>query len=131
VVAHYLQRAQNPMQGANFKCLVDPCRLTGARVHSMDTGHPALTWNDRGEAFRLAQRSQPSFYAAEHLQLNHYYTRSASELEQKIGRGPNLEAKRRAYRRKVMRTVARIEAQTLEDRRALNFLERVGDHSPA
>lgn len=125
VVAHYLRRAQNPMQGVNFKCLVDPCTLSGVRVHSMDTGRPALTWNDRGEECPLKARRQPHFYAAEHLQLNHYYTRSAAELEQKINRGPNLEAKRQDYRRKVMRTVAQIETHTVEDTRALNFLARV------
>ena len=48
VVSHYLQRAQNPMQSVNFKCIVDPCKLSGVRVHSMDTGSPALTWNDQG-----------------------------------------------------------------------------------
>jgi len=131
VVANYLRRAERPMQAMNFKCLVDPCRLSGVRVHSMDTGRPALTWNDQGVPFPLAQRKRPDFYSAVHLQLNHYYTRSANELEQKIGRGPNLEAKRQAYRRKVMRTVARIEAHTLEDRQALTFLERVaGQGSP-
>ena len=126
VVANYRLRASDPMQGVNFKCLVDPCRLQAVRVHSMDTGRPALTWNDRGEAVPLRQRRQASFYAAEHLQLNHYYTRSSEELEEKIGRGPNLDAKRDAYRRKVMRTVARIEAATQEDQRALRFLARVG-----
>ncbi len=125
VVANYLQRASNPMRGVNFKCLVDPCRLRSIRVHSMETGSPALTWNDCGLVFALNQRHQPSFYSSEHVQLNHYYTRSTEELEKKIGRGPNLDAKHKAYRRKVMRTVANIEAHTLEDRRALNFLERV------
>ena len=124
VVSNYLQRARNPMQDVNFKCIVDPCQLSGVRVHTMDTGRPALTWNDRGEAFRVKQRHKSLFYSAEHLQLNHYYTRSKEELEQKISRGPNLEAKRQDYRRKVMRTVTRIEAHTREDRQAINFLER-------
>ena len=126
VVANFRQRAERPMQGANFKCLVDPCRLRTVRVHSMDTGRPDLTWNDRGTPFPLQQRKKPAFYSAEHLQLNHYYTRSHSELEEKIGRGPNLDAKRQAYRRKVMRTVARIEASTVDDLRAFRFLERLG-----
>ncbi len=125
VVANYRLRAAAPMEAMNFKCLVDPCRLSAVRVHSVHTGHPQLTWNDRGEPSRLAKRHRASFYAADHLQLNHYYTRSSEELEQKIGRGPNLEAKRQAYRRKVMRTVTRIEAHTLEDNLALNFLDRV------
>ncbi len=126
VVANFRQRAERPMQGANFKCLVDPCRLLAVRVHSMDTGRPNLTWNDRGTPFPLQQRRKPAFYSAEHLQLNHYYTRSHSELEEKIGRGPNLDAKRKAYRRKVMRTVTRIEASTVDDHRAFSFLERLG-----
>lgn len=125
VVANYLQRAADPMLGVNFKCLVDPCQLRGVRVHRMDTGHPALTWNDQGIPFAQAQRHRSDFYSAVHLQLNHYYTRSQRELEEKINRGPNLDAKRHAYRRKVMRTVTRIEAHTLEDQRALHFLERV------
>jgi hypothetical protein len=124
VVANYQQRAAEPMHGVNFKCLVDPCRLQAVRVHSMDTGRPFLTWNDRGEAWPLRERQRPGFYAADHLQLNHYYTRSSAELEQKISRGPNLDAKRRAYRRKVMRTVTRIEASCVDDRRAIAFLER-------
>ncbi|MEB3319477.1 MAG: glycosyltransferase family 92 protein [Cyanobium sp.] len=124
VVANYLQRAADPMKGVNFKCLVDPCRLDAVRVHSMTTGPGTLTWNDRGQAFPLQQRRQRTFYSADHLQLNHYYTRSAEELERKIGRGPNLDAKRQAYRRKVMRTVERIEADTVIDRRAVSFLER-------
>jgi len=125
VVPNYLQRARQPMKGVNFKCLVDPCHLTGVRVHSMETGRPARTWNDRGESFPLQERSLPHFYAADHLQLNHYYTRSSAELEEKIGRGPNLEAKRQAYRRKVMRTVARIEADTVKDRKALDILSKM------
>jgi hypothetical protein len=126
VVANYRQRAADPMRGANFKCLVDPCRLTAVRVHSMETGRPGLTWNDRGEACPLHRRHRSDFYAADHLQLNHYYTRSGEELEQKISRGPNLDAKRQAYRRKVMRTVMRIEASCVDDRRAIAFLERAG-----
>jgi hypothetical protein len=39
-------------------------------------------------------REKPGFYSAAHLQLNHYYTRSEAELAAKIGRGPNLAAKR-------------------------------------
>ncbi|MDI9406762.1 MAG: glycosyltransferase family 92 protein [Chitinophagaceae bacterium] len=125
VVANYLHRAADPMHGVNFKCLVDPCCLTGVRVHSMTTAGGTLTWNDRGQAFPLHQRHQRGFYSADHLQLNHYYTRSAEELEQKISRGPNLDAKRQAYRRKVMRTVGRIEAETVLDQRAIAFLDRV------
>ncbi len=124
VVANYLLRAQDPMHAVNFKCLVDPCFLTGVRVHSMETGLPAITFNDRGIAFPINRRTQPNFYSADHLQLNHYYTRSAAELEEKIRRGPNLNAKHQAYRRKVMRTTRQIEAQTTSDLRASSFLAK-------
>lgn len=125
IVGNYQHRATDPMQGVNFKCLVDPCKLRAVRVHTMDTGRPFLTWNDQGVPFRRTQRRQAKFYSAEHLQLNHYYTRSNEELIQKISRGPNLDAKRTAYERKVMRTVARIEASTVQDETAVNFLNRV------
>jgi hypothetical protein len=117
------------MAGVNFKCVVDPCHLTGVRVHRMEVDRGDLTWNDRGDACRLGQRRRPAFYSADHLQLNHYYTRSAAELEEKIRRGPNLPAKAAAYRRKVMRTVNRIEREVVEDDAALRFLERA-DGSP-
>ena len=75
---------------------------------------------------RRRQREQPDFYSADHLQLNHYYTRSEAELAAKIGRGPNLPAKSREYERKVRRTVANIEADEVEDRAALDYLARIG-----
>ena len=109
-----------------FKCLVDPCHLTALRVHSMETDGSGGTCNDRGEAPSEAERERPGFYSADHLQLNHYYTRSEAELAEKIGRGPNLRAKSPEYARKVRRTVANIEADEVEDRAALDYLARIG-----
>jgi len=48
------------------------------------------------------------------------------ELAAKIGRGPNLAGKASAYERKVRRTLANIEAETVEDRAALDYLARMG-----
>lgn len=126
VVANYRLRAADPMAGVNFKCVVDPCHLTAVRVHRMEVDHGSLTWNDHGKAWPLRRRSQATFYSAEHVQLNHYYTRSGEELEQKIRRGPNLRSKAAAYRRKVMRTVHQIERQVVPDDAAIRFLERIG-----
>jgi hypothetical protein len=125
VVSNYRLRAADPMDGVNFKCLVDPCHLTGVRVHRMEVDRSHRTWNDRGERWSMRQRRRRAFYSSEHLQLNHYYTRSAAELEAKIQRGPNLSAKAAAYRRKVLRTVAQIEASVVSDERALRFLQRL------
>jgi hypothetical protein len=131
VVRNYLRRAADPMSEVRgiraFKCIVDPCHLTALRVHSMETDGSPRTCNDRGEvAASDRERQRPGFYSAEHLQLNHYYTRSDSELAAKIGRGPNLRAKSPQYARKVLRTVANIEADEVEDRAALDYLERSG-----
>jgi glycosyltransferase involved in cell wall biosynthesis len=131
VVGNYRLRAADPMAGINFKCLVDPCHLTAVRVHRMEVDHGSLTWNDRGEACHLNRRRRAAFYSADHLQLNHYYTRSAAELEEKIQRGPNLRAKASAYRRKVMRTVNRIEKEVVADDAAVRFLERARGSRPA
>ncbi|MFT3975280.1 MAG: glycosyltransferase family 92 protein [Amaricoccus sp.] len=130
VVRNYLRRARDPMSDVRgvraFKCIVDPCHLTALRVHSMETDGSGQTCNDRGVVVAERERDRPAFYSADHLQLNHYYTRSESELAAKIGRGPNLAAKMGEYERKVRRTVANIEADEVEDRAALDYLARLG-----
>jgi hypothetical protein len=134
VLRNYLRRARDPMSDVRgiraFKVVVDPCRLTALRVHSMETDASGRTCNDRGEAASERDREKPGFYSADHLQLNHYYTRSEAELAAKIGRGPNLQAKLPEYARKVRRTVANIEADEVEDRAALDYLARIGWDGP-
>jgi hypothetical protein len=130
VLGNYLRRARDPMSDVRgvraFKCIVDPCHLTGVRVHAMETDGSGRTVNDAGVEVEEAARERPAFYSADHLQLNHYYTRSEAELAAKIGRGPNLTAKSPEYARKVRRTVANIEADEVEDRAALDYLARIG-----
>jgi hypothetical protein len=130
ILRNYRHRARDPMGDAPglraFKCIVDPCRLTALRVHSMETDGSAQTWNDQGVPFALTDRDKPGFYSAGHIQLNHYYTRSMAELEAKITRGPNLRGKADQYRRKVLRTVDSIEKDTTEDLLAQRYLDRMG-----
>lgn len=127
---NFVMRAANPMSDTRgirqFKCIVDPCHLTAVGVHSMETDGRSDTANDRGETAPLSRRRLPGFYSADHLQLNHYYARSEAELAAKVGRGPNLASKAPEYRRKVLRTVANIEREQVEDRTALEYLARVG-----
>lgn len=134
VLRNYLRRARDPMSDVRgvraFKVIVDPCHLTALRVHSMETDGSGRTSNDAGLVVEEREREKPGFYSAEHLQLNHYYTRSEAELAAKIGRGPNLAAKRGEYERKVRRTVANIEADEVEDRAALDYLARIGWEAP-
>ena len=131
MLRNYLRRARDPMSDVRgvraFKVhrrSLPPDRGPGAfdgdrRV----VARPATTAGvgGRGEGAGAA-----GFYSAEHLQLNHYYTRSEAELAAKIGRGPNLAAKSPEYARKVRRTVANIEADEVEDRAALDYLARIG-----
>lgn len=130
ILGNYTRRARDPMSGVRgikaFKCLVDPCHLTALRVHAAETDGSGATCNDRGETVADAAQAGPEFYSADHVQLNHYYTRSQAELAAKISRGPNLRDKSPEYARKVRRTVANIEADEVEDRAALDYLARIG-----
>jgi Glycosyltransferase family 92 len=130
VLKNYLRRAAEPMSDVRgvraFKCVVDPCHLTALRVHSMETDGSTRTCNDAGVEADEKTRTRADFYSVQHLQLNHYYTRSESELAAKIGRGPNLQAKTSEYERKVRRTVANIEAEEVEDRTATDYIARIG-----
>lgn len=130
VLENYVMRARDPMSDAPgiraFKMLVDPCRLTALRIHSMVTDGNDATWNDAGQRASLSTRDRADFYSTASVQLNHYYTRSRADLEAKIARGPNLVAKRDEYRRKVMRTVNSIEADLVEDIAARDLARRLG-----
>jgi len=129
VVANYTRRNPDPMSAAkglrNFKMIVDPCHVTAIRVHTIWTDGSDATCNDRGEVFGAAGREAPGFYSADHIQLNHYYTRSDAELRAKIARGPNLTTPDADHLRRVMRKVAHIEAGEIEDRCAPEFLARL------
>ena len=129
VLKNYLRRARDPMSEVRgvraFKVIVDPCRMTAARVHAMETDGSFRTANDSGLTVAERERAKPAFYSADHLQLNHYYSRSDAELQAKVGRGPNVASKAPEYRRKVLRTVENIEAAQVEDRSALEYLARI------
>lgn len=130
VLRNYTRRNPDPMSDAkglrNFKMIFDPCHVTSLKVHEIRTDGNETTCNDAGETFTNKTRSGPDFYSAAHIQLNHYYTRSDSELKAKIARGPNLTTPDADHLRRVMRKVAAIEADEIGDRSALDFLARRG-----
>ncbi|WP_095590718.1 glycosyltransferase family 92 protein [Actibacterium ureilyticum] len=129
VLANYTRRAADPMSGArgvtNFKVIVDPARVTGIKVHQMETDHQRVTWNDRGQMFNISARASAAFYAADAIQLNHYYTRSEQELAAKIARGSNQSVDAARHAARVRRNVANIEAAEVEDHTATDFLARI------
>ncbi len=130
VLPNYTQRAADPMSGArgvtNFKVIIDPARVTSVKVHSYETDHQIVTWNDQGQRFNLSARASAAFYSNAHIQLNHYYTRSEQDLAAKIARGSNQTVDTGAHAARVRRNVENIEAQQIEDRAALGFLKRIG-----
>ncbi|MDZ7617015.1 MAG: glycosyltransferase family 92 protein [Patescibacteria group bacterium] len=109
----------------NFKCIVDPCHLTAVRVHSMETDGSDQTQNDRGEAVARCNRHRRCFYSADHLQLNHYYTRSEAEVAEKVQRG-HMNGDDQRYLRKVRQVMECLDRETVEDRTVLEFLDRAG-----
>jgi len=123
VLESYITRAANPMSDDTgvraFKCIVDPCRVTAMRVHSIETDGTHDTWNDKGERFNHTTRNKANFYSTSAIQLNHYYTRSQEDIDEKINRGHNLKAKSTEYQRKVLRTIANIEKETVIDNLAV------------
>lgn len=132
VVKNYLRRADSLKltYGRNFKCLVDPARVTEVGVHGfgIDGGFDGV--NDAGQKASHNDRDKPAFYSRQHLQLNHYYTRSNAELQAKIGRGSIKDVQADTNIRRVMRIVTAIEADTVEDRTAPDYLARVHQAGP-
>lgn len=130
VLENYTRRNPDPMSDAkglrNFKMIVDPCHVTAIRVHSVWTDGRNDSANDLGVTVSARDREKPGFYSAEHIQLNHYYTRSDAELRAKIARGPNLTTPDADHLRRVMRKVENIERDAVEDRTAPDFLARIG-----
>jgi len=130
ILQNYTRRAADPMSGArgvtNFKTIVDPARVTALKVHSYEVDGQAVTCNDRGERFALKDRTRQAFYSADHIQLNHYDTRSEAELAAKIARGSNQSVEAARHAARVRRNVANIEAEEVEDRSAPEFLTRIG-----
>ena len=127
IVANYTQRARDPLASShalNWKCIVDPCRVTGVRVHGFEIEGEAAGVNDVGQMSTHQRRSNPSFYSNAAIQLNHYYTRSNKELQAKIDRGSNKTVEAQKHIKRVMRIVDAIEADTVEDRSAIEFLNR-------
>lgn len=130
VLANYTRRHAHPevfSKGtSNFKMIVDPCRVSSIKVHEIEIDGAPVTANDSGLVATNAGRSAAGFYSNAQIQLNHYYTRSDAELRAKIGRGPNLTTPGAAHVRRVMRKAEAIERDTVEDRTALEFLDRIG-----
>ena len=131
VGANYLMRPRDRFSDrllAKFKCIVDPCAVTVAGVHAFETMSDGNRCsNDSGYKTENKKRFSPEFLSGNKLQLNHYYTRSASELDAKLKRSSNQAINEPKYAARAMSRVARMEADTIEDRALLDLRSRAPD----
>lgn len=120
ILPNYLQRAdpQKAHHALNWKCIVDPTRVTGVRVHGFDVDGAGVSVNDVGTVATHKDRANRAFYSRAAIQLNHYYTRSNAELQAKINRGSNKTVQSQQHLKRVMRIVDEIEKDTVLDNRA-------------
>lgn len=131
VTRAYTMRVSDPrkrhVHASNFKCIVDPCEVTQVSVHHFETRSFAdRTSNDAGTLSDRRERKEPGFYSADHIQLNHYYSKSREEFQRKIDRGWSYDRQAAKYRDKALATSKYLEDNAAEDRSMVEFLDRTG-----
>ena len=93
VIENYTERGVfPPVSGQRsllrYKTILDPSKVSAAGTHCfhfVDAG-PILI-NEKGQTMHPHQFEEVKFAVSEHFQLNHYFTRSAQELDQKRQKG--------------------------------------------
>lgn len=128
-VDNFLRRHPDPMHPyekvCNFKMIVDPCHVTTVAVHIFGTDGRLDSVNDAGFAATEKDRTRPEFYSAEHLQLNHYYTRSNADLQAKLERGQIVAMDDVAkHRERVLQKVKEVESEVVEDTVARDWFRK-------
>ncbi len=126
-------RCKRPEAGIllNFKCIVDPCEITQARLHHFRTiSMGKESSNDLGRTVYYKQRDRADFISSENIQLNHYFTRSVRDFELKLAKGSGSGHNAQSHFRA---TIAKAEllGDGLEvDVAAAEFLARHGIKGP-
>lgn len=110
----------------NFKCIVDPCKVTTLGVHKFSTiDMQNITVNTEGMQINNNLRKKTNqFVTLENIQLNHYYLRSKQEFNRRINRTKLSVFNKRPNRSKVLIKQKLIEANPIEDNSAQSFLLR-------
>lgn len=123
----YTQKARQATGALlNFKCIVDPCDVTQVSVHKFETRQMGATSaNTAGRTAGNKQRGA-DFVTDTLLQLNHYYLMSRAETEAKMSGGgvSGVPLDKRAAA--IGEKAALIEADTVPDTTAPDFLARHG-----
>ncbi len=127
ILENYLYRSDplTDKRGVNWKCIVDPTRVTGVRVHGFDIDGARIGVNDVGVLATHKDRRNRAFYSRAAIQLNHYFTRSDAELRDKINRGATTTVEAETHRARVMRIVDAIEKTQIEDTLARDVQQRL------
>jgi Glycosyltransferase family 92 len=108
----------------NTKPVFDATRITQVHVHRMRADGTRLMWNDEGESFKVWTSPKPQMQSNALIQLNHYYTRSDAELQEKLAKGGSFTNRDPWRADIVLRRVAAIETDVVEDRAILDFIAR-------
>lgn len=143
ILPNYVQRYRCPFEAKvkgllNFKCLVNPLKVTKAYVHGFETNGNQTIWNSAGKEFQFGAHRSPEFEKATALQLNHYYIKSDAQLAEKTDKGSIGDStftsafKTRSSREKMLVSrLAEIERDVIEDRQIIDFCARAGiDYPP-
>ena len=93
VIENYCERAALPYAESQsallrFKSVVDPAKVVYGGTHTFGyEGKEGLVYNERGDEYPLWKMRDQDFVVSEKLRLNHYFTRSMSELRAKLEKG--------------------------------------------
>jgi len=128
VVDNFTQRTNNPTPEGpkilNFKCIVDPTKVTCVRVHQFETSDMGkYTVNVDGLKVQNSDRATMEFIYTKTAQLNHYYSLSKQELEERIIAGGVSGTKGNSFDTIVRQRAEAIDRDTIEDLSALTYWE--------
>lgn len=116
----------------NFKCIVDPCDVVRVSVHKFWTATMGPdSVNAAGVRAHYKRRGTPAFLATEAIRLNHYCPVTEEDVSSKLNKGA-VSGMPITGRSKLLRErAAAIVMDTVEDRAAIEFIDRSESSSVA
>ena len=93
VIDNYTECAPHPLLPSQrsllrYKSIVDPLQISAMASHLFPVrNHGVVAINERGEMIPTYKTTDNRFVATDLLQLNHYFTRSAEEIQERIAKG--------------------------------------------
>ncbi len=127
VVEAYRERAAFPFTPEtasllNYKTIADPTVIKWAHTHYCELwDDDGAMFNDAGQRFWRFDRFNLQYATAERIQLNHYFTRSYEEFEQKIAKRRVSKEGRTDHRQGLEYQLGCINRNTVRDDGAVRF----------